>query len=84
MIVGAKAANGVYLSARLNQRPCRCFARPDPFAVVRPGEVLTIFFISMEENGRGGRGRFLRDHQYYGRSIQTIPSPSQHTGASHR
>src|SRR5438477_585277 len=35
------------------------FSAPDPFAVVRKGEVLTVFFISMEENGRGGRFRVI-------------------------
>ena len=35
------------------------FSAPDPFAVVRRGEVLTVFFISMEENGRGGKFRVI-------------------------
>lgn len=35
------------------------FSAPDPFAVVRKGEVLTILFISMEDNGRAGRFRVI-------------------------
>lgn len=35
------------------------FQAPEPFAVIRKGEVLTIVFISMEENGRAGRFRIL-------------------------
>ena len=35
------------------------FSAPDPYAVIRKGEVLTILFISMEENGRAGRFRVL-------------------------
>jgi hypothetical protein len=35
------------------------FSAPDPYAVIRKGEVLTIIFISMEDNGRAGRFRVL-------------------------
>jgi hypothetical protein len=35
------------------------FSAPEPYAVIRKGEVLTILFISMEENGRAGRFRVL-------------------------
>lgn len=35
------------------------FTAPEPFAVVRKGEVLTILFISMESSGRAGRFRVI-------------------------
>ena len=35
------------------------FSAPEPFAVIRPGEVLAIFFVEMQDNGRGGRFRVL-------------------------
>jgi len=51
------------------------FSAPDPFAVIRNGEVLTVFFISMEENGRAGRFRVLTNlnHDQFSR-FQVVTS----------
>ncbi len=58
MEVGPDAKTGfVYPRVLIQNLPV--FSAPDPFAVVRKGEVLTVFFISMEENGRGGRFRVI-------------------------
>jgi len=35
------------------------FSAPDPYAVIRKSDVLTILFISMEDNGHAGRFRIL-------------------------
>ena len=58
MKVGAKARTG-FVYPRVLIKGLPVFRAPDPFAVVRKGEVLTVFFISMEENGRGGNFRVI-------------------------
>ena len=54
------------------------FSAPDPFAVVRKGEVLTVFFISMEENGRGGRFRVITNLDE--ELVKTFQIHAEHTG----
>jgi hypothetical protein len=58
MEVGAKAKTG-FVYPRVLIKGLPVFRAPDPFAVVRKGEVLTVFFTSMEENGRGGNFRVI-------------------------
>jgi hypothetical protein len=51
------------------------FSAPEPFAVVRKGEVLTILFIRMEENGRGGRFRIITNlDETLARQFEVLPS----------
>jgi len=58
MVVGADAKTGfVYPRVLIQGLPV--FSAPDPFATVRKGEVLTVFFTNMEENGRGGTFRVI-------------------------
>jgi hypothetical protein len=58
MDVGAEAKTGfVYPRVLIQGLPV--FSAPDPFAVIRKGEVLTVFFVNMEEDGRGGNFRVL-------------------------
>ena len=59
MEIGARRKNRFRLSTGFVIKGLPVFSAPDPFAVVRKGEVLTVFFISMEENGRGGRFRAI-------------------------
>ena len=58
MEVGVEAKTG-FVYPRVLIKGLPVFRAPDPFAVVRKGEVLTVFFISMEENGRGGKFRAI-------------------------
>ena len=58
MEVGADAKTG-FVYPRVLIRKLPVFSAPDPFAIVRKGEVLTVFFVSMEENGRGGKFRVI-------------------------
>jgi hypothetical protein len=56
MEVGAEAKTAfIYLDVLIKNLPV--FRAPDPFAVIRKGEVLTVVFIQMHDNGRGGRFR---------------------------
>ena len=58
MVVGAEAKTGfVYPRVLIHHLPV--FSAPEPFANVRKGEVLTVFFTNMEENGRGGSFRVI-------------------------
>ena len=58
MEVGPEAKTGfVYPRVLIQGLPV--FSAPDPFALVRKGEVLTVFFTNMEENGRGGSFRVI-------------------------
>src|ERR1019366_3615883 len=58
MEVGPEAKTGfVYPRVLIHNLPV--FSAPDPFALVRKGEVLTVFFTNMEENGRGGSFRVI-------------------------
>src|SRR4029077_13720793 len=58
MEVGANAQTAfVYPRVLIKNLPV--FSAPEPFAVVRKGDVLTIIFISMEESGRAGRFRVI-------------------------
>ena len=58
MEVGQEAKTG-FVFPRVLIHGLPVFSAPEPFAVVRRGEVLTVFFTSMEENGRGGRFRVI-------------------------
>jgi hypothetical protein len=58
LAVGPEAKTGfVYPRVLIHGLPV--FSAPEPFAIVRKGEVLTVFFTSMEENGRGGTFRVI-------------------------
>ncbi len=58
MIVAADApTNFVYPQVLIKGLPV--FRAPEPFAVVRKGEVLTIVFVSMDDSGRSGRFRVI-------------------------
>jgi len=58
MEVGGEAKTGfVYPRVLIHNLPV--FSAPEPFANVRKGEVLAVFFTSMEENGRGGSFRVI-------------------------
>ena len=58
MVVGAEAKTGfVYPRVLIHDLPV--FSAPEPFANVRKGEVLAVFFTNMEENGRGGSFRVI-------------------------
>jgi len=68
----------VYPSILIKGQPV--FTAPEPFAVIRKGEVLTLFFISMEENGRAGRFRVLTNlDQDLFNQFQIIPSTTDLT-----
>ncbi len=56
--VGPEAATA-FSFPRVLIKDLPVFSAPDPFAIVRKGEVLTVIFISMEENGRAGRFRVI-------------------------
>ncbi len=58
MEVGPDAKTG-FVYPRVLIKNLAVFSAPDPFAVVRKDEVLTVFFVSMEENGRGGHFRVI-------------------------
>jgi hypothetical protein len=58
MEVGPDAKTG-FVYPRVLIKGLPVFSAPDPFAVVRKGEVLTIFFVNMDENGRGGHFRVI-------------------------
>ncbi len=58
MNIGADAKTG-FVYPRVLIKGLPVFRAPDPFAVVRKGEVLTVFFVSMEDNGRGGHFRVI-------------------------
>lgn len=58
MVVGSQAATA-FVYPRVLIKGLPVFSAPDPFAVVRPGEVLTIVFISMDDSGRSGRFRVI-------------------------
>lgn len=72
--VGADAPTGfVYPRVLIQGLPV--FRAPDPFAVVRKGEVLTVFFVSMEENGRGGNFRIITNlDEALAKTFQIMPS----------
>jgi hypothetical protein len=58
MRVGPDAKTGfIYPRVLIHNLPV--FSAADPFANVRRGEVLTVFFTNMEENGRGGTFRVI-------------------------
>ena len=58
MVVGsAQTTDFIYPRVLIHNLPV--FRAPDPFAVVRPGEVLIIIFISLSEDGRSGRFRVI-------------------------
>ena len=54
-----RRANRLHISARAHSKALPVFSAPEPYAVIRKNEVLTIIFISMEDNGRAGRFRVL-------------------------
>src|SRR5579864_7250421 len=58
MDIGAQAKTG-FVYPRVLIKGLPVFSAPDPFAIVRKGEVLTVFFVSMEDNGRGGHFRVI-------------------------
>lgn len=58
MVVG-KDAKTAFVYPRVLIKNLPVFSAPDPFAVVRKGEVLTIIFVSMENSGRAGRFRVI-------------------------
>jgi hypothetical protein len=58
MEVGPEAKTGfIYPRVLIHDLPV--FSAPEPFANVRRGEVLAVFFTNMEENGRGGSFRVI-------------------------
>jgi hypothetical protein len=58
MVVGsAQTTDFIYPRVLIHDLPV--FRAPDPFAVVRPGEVLIIIFVSLAEDGRSGRFRVI-------------------------
>lgn len=58
MEVGPEATTEfVYPQVLIKNLPV--FRAPDPFGVVRPGEVLHVYFTSMDESGRSGRFRVI-------------------------
>jgi len=58
IVVASEAATQyVFPRVLLNQHPV--FQAPQPFAVIRPGEVLDVLFTSLDEDGRGGRFRIF-------------------------
>lgn len=58
MLIGPEATT-TFVFPRVLIKGLPVFRAADPFAVIRKGEVLTVFFISMEESGRAGRFRVL-------------------------
>ena len=58
MDVGTQAKTG-FVYPRVLIKGLPVFSAPDPFAVVRKGEVLTVFFVRMEDDGRGGDFRVI-------------------------
>ncbi len=74
MEVGAEAPTG-FVYPRVLIKGLPVFRAPDPFAVVRKGEVLTVFFISMEDNGRGGKFRVITNlDEALAKTFQIVPS----------
>lgn len=66
MVVGPDAKTA-FVYPRVLIRKLPVFQAPEPFAVIRPGEVLNVLFTSMEETGRAGRFRVftnLTEDQY--------------------
>lgn len=58
MVVGTDAPT-TFVYPRVLIKGLPVFSAPDPFAIVRKGEVLTVIFVSMEESGRAGRFRVI-------------------------
>src|SRR6266700_26306 len=72
--VGPDAKTG-FVYPRVLIKGLPVFRAPDPFAVVRKGEVLTVFFVSMEENGRGGNFRVITNlDEASAKTFQITPS----------
>jgi hypothetical protein len=72
--VGAEAKTG-FVFPRVLIKNLPVFSAPDPFAVVRKGEVLTVFFTSMQEDGRGGNFRVITNlDEDLASSFQIVPS----------
>ncbi len=58
IVAGERAKTG-FVFPRVLIKGLPVFSAPEPFAIVRKGEVLTVFFTSMQENGRGGKFRVI-------------------------
>jgi hypothetical protein len=58
MVIGS-AQTTAFLYPVVKIRGVPVFRAPDPFAVVRPGEVLVIIFVSLSDDGRSGRFRVV-------------------------
>lgn len=58
LVVGPNAATD-FVFPRVLIKGLPVFTAPEPFGVVRKGEVLTVIFISMEGSGRAGRFRVI-------------------------
>jgi len=66
MVVG-EAATTQYIYPKIFIRGLPVFRAPDPFGVVRPGEVLDIQLLSINESGQWGQFRLVTnlDHSQY-------------------
>lgn len=74
MEVGPDAKTGFVFPRVLIQK-LPVFSAPEPFGIVRKGEVLTVFFTSMEPNGRGGRFRIITNlNDKLQQTFQIVPS----------
>ncbi len=74
LVVGsAQTTDFIYPRVLIKGLPV--FRAPDPFAVVRPGEVLTIIFISLAEDGRSGRFRVITNlNENMSKQFKLIPT----------
>lgn len=74
MEVGAQAKT-TFVYPRVLIKGLPVFSAPEPFAIVRKGGVLTVFFISMEETGRAGRFRVITNlDEDLAKQFQILPS----------
>ena len=74
MAVGsAQTTDFIYPKILIRNLPV--FRSPDPFAVVRPGEVLTTVFLSLADDGRSGRFRVVTNlDETMAKQFRLVPS----------
>lgn len=74
MVVGsAQTTDFIYPKILIRNLPV--FRAKDPFAVVRPGEVLTIIFMNLSDDGRSGRFRVITNlDETMAKKFSLIPS----------
>ncbi len=74
IVVGsAQTTDFIYPRILIHNTPV--FRAPDPFAVVRPAEVLIIVFISLAEDGRSGRFRVVTNlDETMAKQFHLVPS----------